>query len=110
MFVDGIESKVHLLRGTGLPEDSYALSEVLTEHFAQGKPRNISVVSTGPGAKHTFFGCLNFSAGTTPSASAPATSRPAAAGWAPSSRDKRHQGAGGPLGRRRSGPNTEQRG
>ena len=61
VFVDGIEGKVHLFRGTGLPEDSYALSEALTAHFAQGKPRDISVVSTGPAARHTLFGCLNFS-------------------------------------------------
>ena len=61
VFVDGTEGKVHLFRGTGLPEDSYALSEVLTAHFAQGKPRDISVVSTGPAARHTLFGCLNFS-------------------------------------------------
>ena len=61
VFVDGIDQKVEIFASTGLPEDAYKLSEVLTEHFAQGKLRNISVVSTGPGAKHTFFGCLNFS-------------------------------------------------
>jgi len=61
VFVDGIDQKVEIFASTGLPEDAYKLSEVLTEHFAQGKPRNISVVSAGPGAKHTFFGCLNFS-------------------------------------------------
>jgi len=43
-----------------LPDDSYNLSAMLTERFAKGKPRNISVVSTGPGAKNTLMGCLNF--------------------------------------------------
>ncbi len=61
VYVDGIDQTVQIFAATGLPEDAYHLSEVLTGHFAQGKPRNISVVSTGPGAKNTFFGCLNFS-------------------------------------------------
>ncbi len=60
-YVDGIDQTVQIFTATGLPEDAYQLSEVLTAHFAQGKPRNISVVSAGPGAKNTFFGCLNFS-------------------------------------------------
>jgi aldehyde:ferredoxin oxidoreductase len=61
VFVDGIDQKVQIFSSEGLPEDAYKLSEVLTDQFAQGKPRNISVVSAGPGAKNTFFGCLNFS-------------------------------------------------
>lgn len=61
LYVDGIDQKVQLLEAAGLPEDAYRLSEVLTGHFAQGRPRDISVVSAGPGAKNTFFGCLNFS-------------------------------------------------
>jgi len=61
VYVDGIDQTVQIFTATGLPEDAYKLSEVLTEHFAQGKPRNISVVSAGPGAKNTYFGCLNFS-------------------------------------------------
>jgi aldehyde:ferredoxin oxidoreductase len=60
IFVDGIDEKVQIFRTSGLPDDSYTLSAILTEHFANGKPRNISVVSTGPGAKHTRMGCLNF--------------------------------------------------
>jgi aldehyde:ferredoxin oxidoreductase len=61
VYVDGIDRKVQIFSAAGLPDDAYKLSEVLTEHFAQGKPRNISVVSAGPGARNTFFGCLNFS-------------------------------------------------
>ncbi len=60
IFVDGIKGQVQILETVGLPDDSYDLSAVLTEYFAQGKPRNISVVSTGRGAKNTRIGCLNF--------------------------------------------------
>jgi aldehyde:ferredoxin oxidoreductase len=61
VLIDGLEQKVQILRAADLPADAYAVSSVLTEHFAQGKPRSISVVSTGPGARNTSFGCLNFS-------------------------------------------------
>jgi aldehyde:ferredoxin oxidoreductase len=60
ILIDGIDEKVQILETSGLPDDSYDLSAILTEHFAQGKPRHISVVSTGPGAKNTRMGCLNF--------------------------------------------------
>ena len=60
ILIDGIDEKVEILETSGLPEDSYELSSVLTAHFAQGKPRHISVVSTGPGAQHSRMGCLNF--------------------------------------------------
>jgi len=60
IFIDGVDEKVQICETSGLPDDSYALSSILTKHFAQGKPRQISVVSTGPGAKNTRMGCLNF--------------------------------------------------
>ncbi|MBW2612040.1 MAG: aldehyde:ferredoxin oxidoreductase [Deltaproteobacteria bacterium] len=55
-----IQESIKVFASKGLPEDGYALSEVLTNHFAGGKPRGISVVSTGPGAAHTVMGCINF--------------------------------------------------
>jgi aldehyde:ferredoxin oxidoreductase len=61
ILVDGIGERVRILEVQGLPDSAYDLSERLTEHFGEGKPRNISVVSTGPGAKHSLMGCLNFS-------------------------------------------------
>ncbi len=61
IFIDGLAQEVQVLRAADLPADAYAVSAVLTEYFAEGKPRSISVVSSGPGAKNTFFGCLNFS-------------------------------------------------
>jgi len=60
VFVDGIDEKVQIFESSGLPEDAYETSNILTDHFGQGKPRNISVISAGPGAKATLIGCLNF--------------------------------------------------
>ena len=60
IFIDGINQQVQILDADGLPEDAYELSILLTDHFADGKPRSISVVSAGPGAKNTLIGCLNF--------------------------------------------------
>ena len=60
IFIDGIDQKIQIFETTGLPNDAYALSAMLTEHFAAGKPRSTSVVSAGPGAKNTLIGCLNF--------------------------------------------------
>ena len=37
--VDGIDQSVKIFSAAGLPEDAYQLSQVLTGHFAQGKPR-----------------------------------------------------------------------
>ncbi len=60
VFVDGVGQKIQIYDMPGLPDDSYGLSAVLTDFFAEGKKQDISVVSTGPGAKHTLIGCLNF--------------------------------------------------
>ena len=60
IFIDGIDQKIQIFEAVELPDESYDLSAILTEQFGKGKPRNISVVSTGPGAKHTLIGCLNF--------------------------------------------------
>ncbi len=60
VFIDGVDQVIRILEIADLPEDSYTLSQKLTEHFSQGKKANISVVSTGPGAGHTRIGCLNF--------------------------------------------------
>jgi len=61
IVIDGINQKIQILEISGLPDDSYSMSALLTEHFSQGKKSRVSVVSTGPGAKNTLIGCLNFS-------------------------------------------------
>lgn len=61
LLIDGLDQQVRLLEVEGLPDDAYGISANLTEYFGRGKPRNISVVCTGPAAKHSLLGCLNFS-------------------------------------------------
>ena len=61
IVIDGLNQKVQILRASGLPVLAHEISSVLTDHFGEGKPRSISVVSTGPGAKNPLIGCLNFS-------------------------------------------------
>ena len=61
IVIDGLNQKVQILRASGLPVLAHEISSVLTDHFGEGKPRSISVVSTGRGAKNTLIGCLNFS-------------------------------------------------
>lgn len=61
IVIDGVDECIRILEIDGLPDDSYAISALLTEHFADGKLVSISVVSTGVGARHTLLGCLNFS-------------------------------------------------
>jgi aldehyde:ferredoxin oxidoreductase len=61
ILIDGVDAKIKILQFSDLPDDSYTLTAVLTEKFSQGDKSSISVVSTGPGAKHTAMGCLNFS-------------------------------------------------
>jgi aldehyde:ferredoxin oxidoreductase len=61
IFIDGVEGKVQILEAEGLPDTAGRITETLTHHFGQGSPRGISVVTAGPGAKHSLIGCLNFS-------------------------------------------------
>ena len=61
ILIDGIENTITCFEADELPEDAYALSEALTFHFDENKPVNVSVVTAGPGAENTYFGCLNFS-------------------------------------------------
>ncbi len=61
LFIDGIENSIKMFHAENLPEDAYELSEMLTYHFDEKKPVNVSVVTAGPGAANSRFGCLNFS-------------------------------------------------
>ncbi len=60
-FIDGDEGKIVIEDGEGLPSETHLLAEILTEKYGEENRRSISVVSAGPGAEHTRFGCLNFS-------------------------------------------------
>ncbi len=61
IFIDGRDRKIQIMEISGLPDDAYEMSDLLTGHFSQNKKGSVSVVSTGPGAEHTLIGCLNFS-------------------------------------------------
>ncbi len=61
VVIDGIENTIKLFHASDLPEDAYEMSKALTQHFDPEKPVNVSVVTAGPGAANTNFGCLNFS-------------------------------------------------
>jgi aldehyde:ferredoxin oxidoreductase len=61
VFIDGLDETIKVFESSGLADDGYCMTSELTAHFGGDKPRNISVVSSGPGAKNTRFGCLNFS-------------------------------------------------
>jgi aldehyde:ferredoxin oxidoreductase len=61
ILINGDEGVVQILDIPNLPEDSHLLSSELTMLFAQDNPKAISVVSSGSGAGHSYFGCLNFS-------------------------------------------------
>src|SRR3989339_770792 len=61
IFIDGVNSRLEFYECSGLPDDSYGLTAGLAEFFDPEHPENISVVSTGPGAKNSNFGCINIS-------------------------------------------------
>ena len=61
IFIDGDEGRVVVESAEGLPSESHRLAELLTDKYGGKKKNSISVVSSGSGAEHTRFGCLNFS-------------------------------------------------
>ncbi|MEE8631864.1 MAG: aldehyde ferredoxin oxidoreductase C-terminal domain-containing protein, partial [Candidatus Bathyarchaeia archaeon] len=61
IFIDGDESCVKIEDASNLPSETVFIVDALSEKYADGNPRSIAAVSSGPGAEHTLFGCLNFS-------------------------------------------------
>ncbi|KAH3732319.1 aldehyde:ferredoxin oxidoreductase [Pelomyxa schiedti] len=62
VLIDGETNKVVFYEAHDLPEDSYILSECLTNFFGgETGQRAISVVTAGPGAKRSLWGCVNIS-------------------------------------------------
>lgn len=61
IFIDGDEGKVQVEDASSLPSETCIITEFLAKKYAPGNGQSISVVSSGPGAEHTFFGCLNVS-------------------------------------------------
>ena len=61
IFIDGDQGKVQIEDASKLPSETHLIVNLLAEKYGTGLPQSISVVSSGPGAEHTNFGCLNFS-------------------------------------------------
>jgi aldehyde:ferredoxin oxidoreductase len=61
VFIDGVDRNVQILEAEGLPDQAHDRTAFLTDYFANGAQKDISVVTTGPAARHTLIGCLNFS-------------------------------------------------
>ncbi|UCE36392.1 MAG: hypothetical protein JSW00_12815 [Thermoplasmata archaeon] len=61
IVIDGDSNKVYIEEGSDLPKETHLLGALLTKKYGKENLRSISTVTAGPGAKNTFFGCLNFS-------------------------------------------------
>jgi aldehyde:ferredoxin oxidoreductase len=61
IFIDGDGGKVQVEDASSLPSETYLITEFLAKKYAPENGQYISVVSSGAGAEHTFFGCLNVS-------------------------------------------------
>jgi aldehyde:ferredoxin oxidoreductase len=60
IFIDGTEGKVIIEEAGDLPNEAHQISNILTERYGGEDKKRVSIVSTGPGAENTKFGCLNF--------------------------------------------------
>ena len=64
VFIDGDNGKVQIFESTIRDDkNAYAITEELTEYFAvdEKDKKNVAVVSSGQAAKHSYWGCMNFS-------------------------------------------------
>ncbi len=66
IYIDGIEGLIQIKEvevSEGLSEYSHELTQQLTEKYAKddAEKQRVSVVSSGPAARHTKWGMLNFS-------------------------------------------------
>ena len=61
IFIDGDAGKVQVDDAQQLPSETHLLVEILAARYGGSNLQSISVVSSGSGAEHTLFGCLNFS-------------------------------------------------
>ena len=61
IFIDGDQGKVQIDDASQLPSETDMIVDILARKYGGDNPHSISAVSSGPGAEHTLFGCLNFS-------------------------------------------------
>jgi aldehyde:ferredoxin oxidoreductase len=61
IFIDGDACNVQVEEASGFPSETHLITEAMAQKYGGSNPLSISVVSSGPGAEHTLFGCLNVS-------------------------------------------------
>ncbi|MFW9995066.1 MAG: aldehyde ferredoxin oxidoreductase family protein [Candidatus Odinarchaeota archaeon] len=65
IFINGDDGIVSIEEAEGVPDEAHLITQQLTEKYAvdtsDSEKGRVSVVSTGPGALHSKWGCLNFS-------------------------------------------------
>jgi aldehyde:ferredoxin oxidoreductase len=61
IFIDGDKGVVQVEDASKLSSETHLVVEALAEKYGGDKPQSITAVSSGLGAEHTLFGCLNFS-------------------------------------------------
>jgi aldehyde:ferredoxin oxidoreductase len=62
IFIDGDEGKVQIEDASLMPSsETHLIVDFLAKKYGSQNQQGISVVSSGPGAEHTRFGCLNVS-------------------------------------------------
>ncbi len=61
IVINGDEGVISIEEAVDLSEETHVLGQQLVEKYGADNKRSISTVTAGTGAKHTFFGCLNFS-------------------------------------------------
>jgi aldehyde:ferredoxin oxidoreductase len=61
ILIDGDEGKVVIEDASMQPSETHLITDWMAKKYAKGNDQCISVVSSGPGAEHTRFGCLNSS-------------------------------------------------
>jgi aldehyde:ferredoxin oxidoreductase len=61
IFIDGNACRVQVENADELPSETHLVTEAMAQKYGKDNPLSIAVVSSGPGAEHTLFGCLNIS-------------------------------------------------
>ena len=63
VVIDGAGKKISIESAPGEETNSHLVAEQLNERYAADTDDriNVSTISSGQGAEHTLFGCLNFS-------------------------------------------------
>jgi aldehyde:ferredoxin oxidoreductase len=61
VLIDGDQGRVQIEDASELPSETYLITDYLAKKYGGENGQSISVVSSGPGAEHTRFGCLNVS-------------------------------------------------